>query len=284
MPELPEVEVLVRHLDPILRGAIIDQVTVRRAKLLRPTTMAAFSRRLRGARFLGVSRRGKYLQFRLQTAGTRQPLVVVGHLGMTGRMWVQPAGRPWPPHTAVALGLGRREFIFEDPRGFGRFTLEASALDRLGPDPTSAAFSAAALRAALAGSAQPIKIKLLDQSRVAGIGNIYASEALFGARLSPQTPARDLTALHCQRLWLALRRVLAEAIAAGSTAPLDWEGTGGADGFFYFGRGRPAPAADYVERLRVYQRAGQPCVRCGTIIRRIIQGGRSTFYCPACQV
>jgi formamidopyrimidine-DNA glycosylase len=143
-------------------------------------------------------------------------------------------------------------------------------------------FTVAGLVRALHGSRQPIKVKLLDQSLVAGIGNIYASEALFRARLAPTLPARDLTPAQAARLWRAIRAVLREAIKCGTTVPLNYAGTGARDGLFYFGRAPGAPDY-YEERLRVYDRAGRPCVTCGTPIKRQVQAARSTYYCPHCQ-
>ena len=138
------------------------------------------------------------------------------------------------------------------------------------------------LLAGLGGSIQPIKVKLLDQSLVVGVGNIYASEALFRAQISPALPARQLTLAQAKRLRSAIRSVLREAIRFGSTVPLDWTVTPPADNHFYYGRA-PEAVDYYEEKLRVYDRAGKPCRRCGTGIRRLVQVGRSTFYCPACQ-
>jgi len=282
MPELPEVEVLVRHLNPLVRGLTIHDVLVRRAKVIAPVSARTFSRAVRGARFAGVSRRGKYLVFDLRAARAAGPLQLLGHLGMTGRMYLLPAKAPLPKHAAVVLGLGRTKFVFEDTRYFGRLTLDCSGMLRLGPEPLGPQFSVEGFLRALQRSRQPIKVKLLDQSLVAGIGNIYASEALFRARLAPTLPARELTRLQVARLRLAIRNVLREAIKCGATVPLNYAGSGQRDGLFYFGRAPGAPDF-YEERLRVYDRAGRPCIRCGTPIRRQVQAARSTYYCPHCQ-
>ena len=282
MPELPEVEVLVRHLRPLLRGRKIRAIEVRRPKVIAPASVRTFARSLRGASFAGVSRRGKYLVFDLHTPRMARPLCILGHLGMTGRMYLLAANAPLPKHAAVVLELGRTKFVFEDTRYFGRLTLDCGAVGRLGPEPLGVAFTAAGLVRALRGSRQPIKVKLLDQSLVAGIGNIYASEALFRARLAPTLPARDLTPAQAARLWRAIRAVLREAIKCGTTVPLNYAGAGDRDGLFYFGRA-PGTADYYEERLRVYDRAGRPCVTCGTPIKRQVQAARSTYYCPHCQ-
>jgi formamidopyrimidine-DNA glycosylase len=282
VPELPEVEVLVRHLSPLLLNKKVRQVELRRAKVLRPTSVHRFKQALRGAKFSGLTRRGKYLVFELQPAHGAEPFVMLGHLGMTGRMYLLPAAAPLPKHAAVVLDLGREQFVFEDTRYFGRLTLDSGALTRLGPEPLEPAFTCEAFVRALKRSRQPIKVKLLDQTVVAGLGNIYASEALFRAGLSPALPARKLTAEQIRRLRGAIRRVLTTAIACGSTVPLDYDGSAGRDGLFYFGRAREA-VGSYSERLQVYDRAGQPCLRCGALIRRRVQAARSTFYCPNCQ-
>ena len=281
MPELPEVEVLVRHLRPRLRGRTIRGMTVRRAKVLRPTSPRKFRQSLTGAKFTGLARRGKYLLFQLRPRTGGEPVMLLGHLGMTGRIFLARKTRRLPKHTAVVLGLDGENLIYEDTRYFGRLTLDTSAANRLGPEPLDNDFDRAAFTRALKRSRQAVKIKLLDQSLVAGIGNIYASEALFRARLSPRLPACRLTVGQTARLWRAIRRVLREAVAGGSTVPLNFGGDR-SDGLFYFGRAPGAPDY-YAERLRVYDRAGRPCPHCGSPIRRIRQGGRSTFYCPRCQ-
>ncbi len=281
MPELPEVEVLVRHLRPLVRNKTIRRVEVRRARVVSPTSLREFQRVLTGAKITGLSRRGKFLLFQLQTARGRKTLTLLGHLGMTGRMFLARRNAPLPKHAAVVLGLGRENFIYEDQRYFGRLTLDDSTVAKLGPEPLGEDFSADSLAVALKCSRRAIKVKLLDQALVAGIGNIYASEALFRARISPRTAAGRLTRAQVGRLWRAIRDVLATAIRLGSTIPLNF-GDAAGDELFYFGRAVGAPDF-YGERLRVYDRRGKSCVRCGTAIKRIVQAARSTFYCPRCQ-
>ena len=281
MPELPEIEVLIRHLRPALRGKIIRGVDARRAKVLSPTSPQKFRRALRGAKFTGLSRRGKYLLFRLRAPDNGKPFTVLGHLGMTGRMFLAAKGARLPKHAAMVFDLGGRNFIYEDPRCFGRMTLDLSPVEKLGPEPLSEDFPPEIFWESLKRSRQAIKVKLLDQTLVAGIGNIYASEALFRARLSPGLAANQLILAQVKRLWHAIRGVLKEAIECGSTVPLNF-GPDKTDGLFYFGRATGAPDY-YGERLRVYDRAGKPCPRCRRPIRRITQAARSTFYCPHCQ-
>ncbi len=282
MPELPEVEVLVRHLSPLLRRRAIRGVRVNRLRILGSTSEREFSRVMKDAAFLEVTRRGKYLVFRMRPPRGGASFALVGHLGMTGRMYLQDKRTPLPKHTAVAMDLGRLNFVFEDTRYFGRLTLDGAALQRLGPEPLGREFTAEYLGSALERSSQAIKVRLLDQSLVAGVGNIYAGEALFRAGISPKTPAKRLDGRQVKRLWRAIRQVLADAIKRGSTLPIDFAGNDTRDGLFYFGSAGGAKEFS-AERLLVYDRRGMPCVKCGTKIERIVQAARSTFFCPNCQ-
>jgi formamidopyrimidine-DNA glycosylase len=273
--------VLARHLRPLIRSKTIRGVNVRRAKVLAPTSLRKFRQTLLGAKFTGLSRRGKYLLFQLRAKTGGEPFTLLGHLGMTGRIYLARKNVRPARHAAVVLDLGGENLIYEDTRYFGRLTLDNSAVKRLGPEPLAGAFDKAAFGRSLKRSRQAIKIKLLDQTLIAGIGNIYASEALFRARIPPRLPARRLTVSQVARLWRAIRKVLGEAIACGSTVPLNFGGNK-TDGLFYFGRVAGTPDY-YEERLRVYDRAGRPCPDCGHLIKRIRQAARSTFYCPQCQ-
>jgi formamidopyrimidine-DNA glycosylase len=281
MPELPEVEILARHLRPLLRGKIIRGMDVRREKVLRPTSLKNFRETLLGAKFTDLARRGKYLLFTLHAKKSRKIIPLLGHLGMTGRMFLAPKNLPLPKHAAVIFDLGATNFIYEDSRYFGRLTLDISPIENLGLEPLEQHFSAKILSANLQRSRQPIKIKLLDQTVVAGVGNIYASEALFRAKISPKLPANQLTLAQTKKLWRAIRDVLNEAIKFGSTVQLKFA-DGKSDGLFYFGRAADVPDF-YEERLRVYGRAGKPCLNCKKPIKKITQAARSTFYCSNCQ-
>jgi len=282
MPELPEVEILARHLQRVLKNKTICGVLVRRPKVLAPTMEGELREALQGATFTGLSRRGKYLLFTLRGPGRREPLMLVGHLGMTGRIYLSPAQTELPKHAAVVLDLGGHQLVFEDTRYFGRFTLDLRGPAKLGPEPLEEKFTEAYLAVALKRSAQAIKIKLLDQTLVAGVGNIYASEALFRAGISPRVAAKRLTGEQVKRLRVAIREVLAKAIKFGSTVPLNFGNGAGSDGLFYYG-GAGAESGFYQERLLVYDRQGQPCRKCGSKVKRMVQAARSTFYCPRCQ-
>lgn len=281
MPELPEVEVLVRHLRPLLLGKTIRSVEIRREKVLHPTAPARFKKILCGANILGLRRRGKYLLFELRPKKSREKFLLLGHLGMTGRMYLAPKAERPPKHAAVILNLGTRNFIYEDTRYFGRLTLDVSAAEKLGPEPWAEDFTPELFCKKLKNSRQPVKVKLLDQSLLAGVGNIYASEALFRAGISPRRAANRIPVAAARKLLAAIRAVLQEAIDCGSTLPLNFAARK-TDGLFYFGRTAGTPDY-YEERLRVYDRAGKPCVSCGFPIRRIVQAARSTFFCPHCQ-
>lgn len=282
MPELPEVEVLVRHLGPLLRGRTIRGVEVRRAKVIAPTPKRELVKALRGAKFAEVSRRGKYLLFMLRRTSSRKPVLLVGHLGMTGRFYLLAKDAPPPKHVAVVLDLGRHQLVYEDTRYFGRLTLDTRGPEKLGPEPLGPEFTVEYFAAELKRSSQAVKVKLLDQTLVAGVGNIYASEALFRAGISPQAKARDLGREQVKRLRLAIREVLARAIRLGSTLPLDFGGDGNRDGLFYYGQAEDA-SGFYGERLLVYDRRGEPCRRCKTAIEHCVQAARSTYFCPRCQ-
>jgi formamidopyrimidine-DNA glycosylase len=279
MPELPEVEVLVRHLRPLIQNKTIRDVEVRRARVIAPTSLRTFQKTLTGAKIIRLTRRAKYLVFELKVG--KKNFVLLGHLGMTGRMFVVRGDGELPKHAAVVFGLGRGErFVYEDQRYFGRLTLEASALEALGPEPLGKEFTVDGFAKALKRSSRPIKVKLLDQELVSGIGNIYASEALYRAKISPRLAANRLKPEQVKLLWKAIREVLTDAVERGSTVPLSFHKE--TDGLFYFG-GDETMNGFYEERLRVYDRKGKPCRRCGTEIERIVQAARSTFFCPQCQ-
>lgn len=282
MPELPEVEVLVRHLDPLVKGLRIKGVTVRREKVLRPTAPEHLAAALTGATLQGVTRRAKFLLFQLKAKGRKETFPLVAHLGMTGRIFLQAKKAVLPKHAAVVLELGAHVLVFEDTRYFGRFTLDTASLAELGPEPLEDPFDTAAFAVALKRSGQPIKVKLLDQTLIAGVGNIYASESLFRAGISPKRRSDRLNGAEVDALVKAIREVLGEAIRFGSTIPLDYAGTGKRDGLFYYGK--PVEAPDYYEeRLLVYDRFNQPCVKCTKPIKRFVQATRSTYFCPVCQ-
>ncbi len=282
MPELPEVETVRRGLAPVMEGDVIARARVNRPDLRWPfpPNMAA---RLTGARVLALRRRSKYLLADLSTGET-----LLVHLGMSGRMLVSgdPLGRfvhdhPAPEkHDHVVLDMENRARItFNDPRRFGAMDLMATEvaeahplLARLGPEPLGNAFHETHLAAALTGRRTPVKAALLDQRIVAGLGNIYACEALFRARISPRRLAGNLGPRRIARLVPAIRDVLRDAIAAGGSSLRDYRQADGELGYFQ-------------HAFDVYGREGAPChgPGCDAQIARIVQSARSSFYCPRCQ-
>jgi formamidopyrimidine-DNA glycosylase len=284
VPELPEVEIVRRGLAAVMEGARFTAVETRRPDLRFPLPQG-FVRRLVGARVERLDRRGKYL---VATLSTGEALIM--HLGMSGRFTVRGKGdrRPGasapdvdPRHDHILFDMKGRAAVsrisYNDPRRFGFMDLApASSIDAckhfagMGPEPLSPAFTAGALNAALSKRAAPVKAALLDQGVVAGVGNIYACEALFRARISPKRSGRSVAGARGARLYSALKEVLAEAIDAGGSSLKDFAASDGELGYFQ-------------HRFRVYDREGKPCLACANPVRRLIQSGRSTFFCPACQ-
>jgi len=282
MPELPEVEILVRHLAPRIEGRTIERAEVLRRKSIRPLDPLKFREFVQGARIRRVTRRAKYLRFELVPAEGAGELVLLGHLGMTGRMYLQDRRRTRAKHVSVVFDLGGEDWVFEDPRQFGGFALGEERLSGLGPEPLEDAFTVEVLSEVLGRSRQAVKIRLMDQSAIAGLGNIYACESLSVARIAPSRVASSLRPQEVGRLHEAIRLVLGEAVRLGLSLPLDPGGDGIRDGLFYFGRATDA-REPVSERFRVYDREGEPCLRCATRVRREWMGGRGTFYCPKCQ-
>ena len=281
MPELPEVEVLVRQLNPCLRGCRVESVDVWRPKIVRPHSGAELKVALVGRVFRSVTRRGKGLQFQFRESPGVPPLTVSGHLGMTGRIYLQSLQAPLPKHVGVTVDLDEARLIFEDTRQFGRFCLVRLSQDSLGPEPLGKEFTPDVLQEAMSGSRQPVKVRLMDQSVIAGIGNIYASEALFRALVSPRIRCCDLPPESVRRLWRSIRDVLEEAIQRGSSIPLD--GPENRERLFHYGREARPTSTNAPSAFQVYDRERLPCVNCGRAIERIVQAGRSTFYCEWCQ-
>ncbi len=282
MPELPEVEVLALHLRPLVESQTIHHTQILRDKTCRPHTPQDLGKALNQHQIQSLERLGKYLVFTAHPPDApSSKLRFLIHLGMTGRLFIQPADQPLPKHAAACLTLDRGNLVFQDTRYFGRFTLDLSPLERLGPEPLSVNFTANRFVHDLQTSRQPIKVRLLDQSIVAGVGNIYASEALFRARIHPARPANTLTPTEIHTLRNTIRTVLRQAIRFGSTVPLNFSASPSSNGLFYYGT---APeTTSYEERLLVYDREHLPCTHCRTPIQRLTQAQRSTYLCPTCQ-
>lgn len=275
MPELPEVEIVVRGLDHLIKGRRIITAELLLQRLAPDMSPRSFARKLRGARIETLGRRGKHILIGLNNAR-----VLIVHLRMTGSFHYLPLATPLPKYTHAIFDLDNgRRLAFTDQRQFGLMKIvavgdlyETKELRSLAPEPLSHEFSPVSLSESLARSRRTLKETLLDQKRVLGLGNIYASEVLFLARINPLLPANELSRRRVTRLHRAILDVLTDSIAHGAAIAIDPENI---DGRSYNG-----PNED---RWRVYDREGEPCQKCGARIRRVSHGGRSTFYCPRCQ-
>jgi formamidopyrimidine-DNA glycosylase len=273
MPELPEVETIRRQLAPELEGSRLERVEVRDPRWCEPAPPEAIEDALRGRLIERVGRRGKYLVLSFE-----DDVHLAMHLRMTGNLLLVPAGEEDPGHLRVVMELddGRR-LLFVDVRRFGTgdVLLGSDALaeffaSRLGVEPLSPDFTAEALRALARGRKQPVKAFLLTQERVAGVGNIYADEALFRARIHPLRPVGTLRRPQVEALRDAVVESLEAGIDAKGASIDDYRHVDGAQGSFQ-------------DRFLVHMRAGEPCPRCGTTIQKLRAAGRGTYVCPRCQ-
>ena len=267
MPELPEVETTVRGLEHVLKGRRIVSVEARRADLRRSFPQD-LGQRLTGARVTDLRRRAKYGLIDTDRGDT-----LVFHLGMSGRWRVDPSEVEKHDHFIIETDEGRRVAL-NDPRRFGSLDLERTdeleewpPFKALGPEPLD--LDVRELKRRLAGRTAAVKLLLLDQRIVAGLGNIYVCEALYRAGIHPQRAGGSVSLERLKRLVPAIHDVLAEAIEAGGSTLRDFASPDGELGYFS-------------KRFAVYDREGKPCP-CGGVVKRIVQGGRSTFYCPRCQ-
>jgi len=276
MPELPEVEVLRRSLAPLV-GERIERVEVHDRRLREPVDEDAL-RGLVGARVESLGRRAKYLRIHLRRDDWEEPRTLVVHLGMSGRLTLEPGDAPEEPHEHVVFRLASgRELRFRDPRRFGLiFAARRAGLDtdahfvHLGLEPLSEEFSGEVLERVAERRRGPVKTFLMDAAVVVGLGNIYATEALFRAGIHPTRSVARISRRRWDRLADAIQEVLRAAIREGGTTLNDFSDGEGRSGYFQVS-------------LSVYGREGDPCPRCGRTIRRIVQSNRSTFYCPGCQ-
>lgn len=283
MPELPEVETVRRGLEPVMAGNQIVAADIRRPDLRWPLPVDMRDR-LEGAHILRLTRRSKYILAELDTGET-----LIIHLGMSGRILIHGGAMPGAfhhelpalekhDHIVLDFDTGAR-VVFNDARRFGAMDLGPTEtiethpmLASLGPEPLGNAFNETYLVARLQGRMTPIKAALLDQKVVAGLGNIYVCEALFRAGISPLRKAGRISDTRVARLVPIIRAVLEDAIAAGGSSLRDYRQTDGDLGYFQ-------------HRFQVYDREGSPCVTagCPDVVRRVVQSGRSSFYCPSCQ-
>ena len=277
MPELPEVETYVRALKPLLEGKTILSAQVSWPRTIAAPEAALFTDLIRGRRFVSFSRRGKYILLGLDSEET-----LIIHLRMTGQLRLHGSARPGSEqvetdpdrHTHVVLVLDTNEELrYRDTRKFGRIWLvedTETVVGKLGPEPLHRTFAAQTLAQPLAGRKANIKSLLLNQDVLAGVGNIYADEALFHARIDPRRPGGELSFPEVKRLHRALRKVLRAGIEAQGSSLQDYAPPTGAKGGFQ-------------EQFQVFRRGGEPCFRCKTPVARIVLAQRSTHFCPACQ-
>ncbi len=270
MPELPEVETTRRGLLAAMEGVRIEHAVVRERRMRQPISRA-LPACVAGLTVRALHRRAKYL---LIDCGSGTLIV---HLGMSGRLWLVDSNTPPEKHDHFDLVLANGKTVrLRDPRRFGCVlwvtddVMQHKLLASLGPEPLSDDFTGAALYNALRKRGSAIKLVIMDSHVVVGVGNIYASEALFRAGISPRIAARRLTRARCDVLAGVIRETLSEAIIAGGSSIRDYVGSDGMTGNFQ-------------SNFAVYGRDGEPCHACGTTIKCLVQGQRSTFYCPTCQ-
>ncbi|MEZ5426086.1 MAG: bifunctional DNA-formamidopyrimidine glycosylase/DNA-(apurinic or apyrimidinic site) lyase [Pyrinomonadaceae bacterium] len=275
MPELPEVELVARSLDSLTAGKRIETARLLREGLAPDSPPEEFAARLSGGRIIAVGRRGKHILIELDNG-----LTLIVHLRMTGRFMMLGPEREMPKFAhAVFYFDDENRLVFDDQRHFGFMRIsrtetveKTKEISKLAPEPFSDEFSIEYLREKLRTSSRPVKEFLLDQTKVCGLGNIYASEALFLARINPTIPAKEISVVKTGRLHEFIRRVLGEAIDQGLAIRVDPENIDGS----YFSGG-------FEDRWRVYGRENESCPNCGSLIKRIKQGGRSSFFCSRCQ-
>jgi formamidopyrimidine-DNA glycosylase len=270
MPELPEVETIRRHLAPHVEGRVLDAVDVLDERWCRPLAPAELEHAVRGRRVERLGRRGKYLVWELE-----DDAYLLLHLRMTGTLLLDPPERP--PHTRVTFDLGEHTLEFVDPRRFGtgELALGPEALDdffakRLGVEPFDAEFTGEHLYELTQHSRAPIKAMLLDQKRIAGVGNIYADEALFRARIHPLRLANRINRKQAAALRDAIVETLELGIESKGATIDDFRDPEGVSGSFQ-------------DRFLIHLREGEPCVRCGRPVRKLRAAGRGTYVCESCQ-
>jgi formamidopyrimidine-DNA glycosylase len=273
VPELPEVETIRRHLAPHVEGRVVERMEVLDPRWSEPAPPGELSAAVEGRRVERVSRRGKYLDWELE-----DEVHLVMHLRMTGNILLVRPEDPQPPYVRVQIALDSGErALFTDPRRFGTGIVllgdaarDAYFSERLGVEPLSPDFTAEGLRAVARGRKQPVKAFLLSQERIAGVGNIYADEALFRARIHPQRPVGSLTRPQLEALRAAVVESLEAGIDARGASIDDFRHPDGARGSFQ-------------DRFLIHLREGEPCVRCGRTVKKMRAAGRGTYVCERCQ-
>ena len=276
MPELPEVETVKNALAPHLQGRTVKSISFFTAQLRQKLDQDLFESFFSGKKILNLKRRSKYLIFEMES-----PKWILSHLGMTGSWRICPSkeARKKHEHISISLDSGDAELRYCDPRRFGEFRIvsppndknaDPQALAHLGPEPFDDRFNWEYLWKLSRKKVKPVKNFIMDPAVVCGVGNIYASETLFRCGISPLRKVQKLTKKNCKDLVRNIHEVLSAAIKAGGTTIIDFQAPDGSEGWFH-------------QQLNVYGRAGEECVKCSNPIRRIVQTGRSSFYCTRCQ-
>lgn len=275
MPELPEVETTRRGLVTAVEQRRIERAIVRHRGMRQPVPRG-LEQRLAGARITALTRRGKYLLFNCAPVHAKAGALIV-HLGMSGRLWLVDTRTPPEKHDHFDLIIDNGCVVrLRDPRRFGLVlwqpgdALAHPLLKDIGPEPLTNSFDGAALHRETRRRSAAIKLVIMDSHVVAGVGNIYANEALFHAGIDPRTPANRVSRARCEQLAQHIKKTLASAIDAGGSSLRDYVGSDGM-------------AGNFQNHFLVYGRAGEPCTRCGNTIRELKQAQRATCYCPSCQ-
>ncbi|MDD5627304.1 MAG: DNA-formamidopyrimidine glycosylase [Patescibacteria group bacterium] len=274
MPELPEVETIVRQLNREIKGKTITGFSCSVPKMVATHKLADFQKQIKGKKILNVKRRGKIILLELSGG-----LVLAIHLRLTGQLFVRKSTHPEDPFNRAIFQLGKNlELRFNDLRLFGQMWLYSKTqiennfdkIQKLGPEPFDKTFTLQNFKSILQRNRTKIKALLLDQSKISGLGNIYSDEVLFYAAIHPNTPANKISDEKIRKLYIGIKKILRDAIRAQGTSVDTYRDIRGEKG-------------QYAVKLKIYRRTGKPCFRCGTKIARVKIGGRSAHFCPKCQ-
>ena len=282
MPELPEVEVLRRHLNPILTNKKIVGVEVLKLRTIRTESQSYIQDAIVGCTIKNVGRKGKFLELELVGSESLLTLSLIIHLGMTGRLFLQNSSELFPKHVAMVFLLGEEYLVFKDPRSFGRVSINNSIIKNLGVDAYSSDFTEDVLASVFQNTKQSVKDRLMNQKFIAGLGNIYACEVLYMSRISPFVSGSSLSFQQVKTLYENINSILHEQVRFGLGLDLDFSGESKSDGLFYYGS-KSGHRGQIKEQFKIYGREGIVCSICNSLIQRTSQSNRSTYYCPKCQ-
>ena len=282
MPELPEVEVLRLRLDSLLTNKKLVDVDVLKSRVVRPELPKLLKDKIVNCTISKVRRRGKFLWIELKHFQSESTFPLIIHLGMTGRLFIQKNIKSLPKHSAVVFKLNNEYLVFKDPRSFGRVTLDTNCIENLGVDALSRDFTEEALASVFKNTSQSVKVRLMNQKKIAGLGNIYSCEVLHKAKISPFIKGSSLCTNKLKDLLKAIHVTLHNQVNFGLSLDLDFEGEYKNDGLFYYGT-KSTQKNQLQEPFSVYGREGELCRNCESVIMRATQANRSTYFCPECQ-